>query len=426
MAKLRDEKVSLSVSSLRAYGLNEDLLGEMATMRAGGLTFAPEAGTQRMRDVINKNVTEEHIIESAHRVFSRGCHRMKLYFMIGLPTEDDDDVRGIVETGGARAGDRPPLPAAAAVTRRCRRTCPSRTRRSSGAPWTPRPRPRASSACWPRRRAQLRVDLKMHENQQSHIEGIFSRGDRAVADLLERGVSPRLPLRRLGRRAAHGPVGPGDRGETAARTGLEVGRYLGTIPVTARAAVGPHRHRARGRLPAQGVPQGAEGPPVAAVREAVQEAAAPPTASPTPRRARRQAGLLRLRRRLRPGRDEGRAPVLPAAHERLDEARRAAPMSPREAHPRAARASDAPRRARSRTARRRASRRANRTGFACATPSSGASRTWGTWIWCATCRASFGAPGSSCSIRSGFTPSPSCRSAPRWGWAFRRWASCWT
>ena len=99
MAKLRDEKVSLSVSSLRAYGLNEDLLGEMATMRAGGLTFAPEAGTQRMRDVITKNVTEEDIVESAHRVFARGFQRMKLYFMIGLPTEEDDDVRGIVETG---------------------------------------------------------------------------------------------------------------------------------------------------------------------------------------------------------------------------------------------------------------------------------------------------------------------------------------
>ena len=64
-----------------------------------GLTFAPEAGTQRMRDVVNKNVTEEHIEESARRVFSRGWHRLKLYFMIGLPTEEDDDVRGIVETG---------------------------------------------------------------------------------------------------------------------------------------------------------------------------------------------------------------------------------------------------------------------------------------------------------------------------------------
>ena len=98
MAKLAPEKVSLSVSSLRAYGLNEDLLGEIASVRAGGLTFAPEAGTQRMRDVIAKNVTEADILESAHRVFGRGFSRMKLYFMIGLPTETDEDVAGIVET----------------------------------------------------------------------------------------------------------------------------------------------------------------------------------------------------------------------------------------------------------------------------------------------------------------------------------------
>ena len=64
-----------------------------------------------MRDVVAKNVTEEDIIESAHRVFGRGFSRMKLYFMIGLPTETDEDVLGIVETDGARAGDRAALPA---------------------------------------------------------------------------------------------------------------------------------------------------------------------------------------------------------------------------------------------------------------------------------------------------------------------------
>ena len=124
MAKLAPEKVSLSVSSLRAYGLNDDLLGEIASVRAGGLTFAPEAGTQRMRDVIAKNVTEADIIESAHRVFGRGFSRMKLYFMIGLPTETDEDVLGIVETAArvqeigrrapaGRAGDRVRLDARA-------------------------------------------------------------------------------------------------------------------------------------------------------------------------------------------------------------------------------------------------------------------------------------------------------------------------
>src|SRR5437763_11368584 len=100
--KLEPENVSLGVSSLRAYGLEEDLLDEIGKVRATGLTFAPEAGTQRMRDVINKNVTEEQLLETAQRVFSRGWSKMKLYFMIGLPTEEDEDVRGIVATG-ARA-----------------------------------------------------------------------------------------------------------------------------------------------------------------------------------------------------------------------------------------------------------------------------------------------------------------------------------
>ncbi|HEX2878037.1 MAG TPA: TIGR03960 family B12-binding radical SAM protein, partial [Polyangiaceae bacterium] len=97
--KTAPERVSLSVASLRAYGLAEDLLDDMKIVRASGLTFAPEAGTQRMRDVINKNVTEEQLMETAERVFSRGYDRMKLYFMIGLPTEQDEDVLGIVDVG---------------------------------------------------------------------------------------------------------------------------------------------------------------------------------------------------------------------------------------------------------------------------------------------------------------------------------------
>ena len=72
MARLREEKVSMSVASLRAYGLDEDLLDEIRTVRATGLTFAPEAGTQRMRDVINKNVSDEDMERSAHRVFRLG------------------------------------------------------------------------------------------------------------------------------------------------------------------------------------------------------------------------------------------------------------------------------------------------------------------------------------------------------------------
>jgi len=63
------------VSSLRAYGLDENVLDDMARVRATGVTFAPEAGTQRMRDVINKNVTEEQLLETAERIFSRGWSR---------------------------------------------------------------------------------------------------------------------------------------------------------------------------------------------------------------------------------------------------------------------------------------------------------------------------------------------------------------
>src|SRR5689334_13089994 len=97
--KLAPEKVSLGVSSLRAYGLSEDVLDDMQRVRASGVTFAPEAGSQRMRDVVNKNVTEEQLMTTAERIFSRGWESMKLYFMIGLPTEEESDVREIVRVG---------------------------------------------------------------------------------------------------------------------------------------------------------------------------------------------------------------------------------------------------------------------------------------------------------------------------------------
>jgi radical SAM family uncharacterized protein len=97
---LTPKKVSLGVSSLRAYGLDDAVLSDLARVRATGVTFAPEAGTQRMRDVINKNVTEEQLLQTAERVFSRGWQSMKLYFMIGLPTEREEDVREIPRVGG--------------------------------------------------------------------------------------------------------------------------------------------------------------------------------------------------------------------------------------------------------------------------------------------------------------------------------------
>lgn len=96
---LDPERVSLSVSSLRASGITEDLSHEIAKVRTTGFTIAPEAGTQRMRDVINKNVTEEDVLRSCRIAFSYGWNQIKLYFMIGLPTETEEDVCGIAELG---------------------------------------------------------------------------------------------------------------------------------------------------------------------------------------------------------------------------------------------------------------------------------------------------------------------------------------
>jgi len=187
MKKLRAKNVSLGVSSLRAYGLNEGLLDEIRSVRATGLTFAPEAGTQRMRDVVNKNVTEEDISKTAHRVFSRGWNRMKTYFMIGLPTEEDEDVAGIVETARrlqdiGRGYHRKRAEVVASV--------------SSHVPKPHTPFQWAAMDSMPelKRKQRLlndlgrnfRIRVKTHNFQISYLEGIMARGDRRVADLVER------------------------------------------------------------------------------------------------------------------------------------------------------------------------------------------------------------------------------------------------
>jgi radical SAM family uncharacterized protein/radical SAM-linked protein len=229
MARLGPERVSLSVSSLRAYGLNEDLLGEMATVRAGGLTFAPEAGTQRMRDVVAKNVTEDDILESAHRVFGRGFSRMKLYFMIGLPTETDVDVAGIVETAArvrkiGREHQRGAEVTASVSTHVPKPHTPFQWAAMDGEGEIARKQELLAE-----RARALRVSLKMHENQQSHLEAIFARGDRRVADVLE------AAFRAGCRFDGWDDVLRVDLWERAiADVELDTGRYLGTIPVSAR------------------------------------------------------------------------------------------------------------------------------------------------------------------------------------------------
>lgn len=92
-----EHKVNLSVPSLRADNFSRDLMNKLQTLRKSGLTFAPEAGTQRLRDVINKNLTEEEILTTCANAFSGGWNNVKLYFMLGLPTETDEDVLGIAD-----------------------------------------------------------------------------------------------------------------------------------------------------------------------------------------------------------------------------------------------------------------------------------------------------------------------------------------
>ncbi len=93
----KDHFVNLSVPSLRADNFSRELMEKLQTVRKSGLTFAPEAGTQRLRDVINKNLTEEEILNTCANAFSGGWNNVKLYFMLGLPTETDEDVLGIAE-----------------------------------------------------------------------------------------------------------------------------------------------------------------------------------------------------------------------------------------------------------------------------------------------------------------------------------------
>ncbi len=230
-AELRKRGVSMSVASLRAYGLNEDLLDELALTRISGLTFAPEAGTQRMRDVVNKNVTEAHIEESSRRVFARGWHRLKLYFMIGLPTEEDDDVRGIVETGQRMlrigrdlAGHR------AEVTVSVSSHVPK--------PHTPLQWCAQDPELEIKRKQQIlrhtasrdkALRLKHHHSGISFVEGILARGDRRIADVIE-------SVWRAGARFdGWDEVFESERWAAAlAEHHVDVPAYLGTRPITAR------------------------------------------------------------------------------------------------------------------------------------------------------------------------------------------------
>ncbi len=96
--RLKNENISLSLPSQRVDRFDENIANILGGTRQGGLTFAPEAGTQRMRDIVNKGLTNEELLRGVKTAFEQGWHKIKLYFMIGLPGETDVDVLGITET----------------------------------------------------------------------------------------------------------------------------------------------------------------------------------------------------------------------------------------------------------------------------------------------------------------------------------------
>lgn len=96
MTELEKQKISLSLSSLRPKGLSSKIAENIIKVRKTGFTLVPEAGTERLRRVINKNLKENEILEATENAFSRGWKLLKLYFMVGLPTERDEDLEGIV------------------------------------------------------------------------------------------------------------------------------------------------------------------------------------------------------------------------------------------------------------------------------------------------------------------------------------------
>ncbi|MBI2373228.1 MAG: TIGR03960 family B12-binding radical SAM protein [Deltaproteobacteria bacterium] len=233
MERLRPMKVSLGISSLRAYGLSEDLLDEIATVKATGLTFAPEAGTQRMRDVINKNISDEDLEKTCHNVFSRGWSKMKLYFILGLPTETNEDVLGIAEVGRK----------ARAIGRSHVRDVQVTVSVSSHVPkpHTPFQWARMDAVEELEEKQQLlfrearksAFKLKTHPVEVSYLEGIMSRGDVRVGWLVEqawrRGARFDSWDERLRFDAWRGAIE-----DFEAKFGISHRLYLDTIPIDGR------------------------------------------------------------------------------------------------------------------------------------------------------------------------------------------------
>ena len=185
-------KINLSLPSLRADNFSRDLMMKVQKVRKSGLTFAPEAGTQRLRDAINKNITEQEILDTCATAFSGGWSNVKLYFMLGLPTETDEDVLGIAAL-------------VEKIIHTWRMTASNRKRGLSinlaTAYFVPKPftpfqwEAQITPEEYLRRVRLLQsalhsrtVDYRYHEPQLSQLEAVLARGDRRLGPVLLEAV----------------------------------------------------------------------------------------------------------------------------------------------------------------------------------------------------------------------------------------------
>ena len=185
--RCRAEQISISLPSLRVGSLNPRLMAMISGIRRTGATLAPEAGSQRLRDVINKGITEEELLDHTGSLFRLGWNGVKLYFMIGLPTEREEDLRAIQELC---------LKVLATAGKKSRRLQVT----ASISPFVPKPHTpfqweeqlsmeqvRSRLALLKRLFApHRRLALRWQEPEMSFVEGVFARGDRALAPVIER------------------------------------------------------------------------------------------------------------------------------------------------------------------------------------------------------------------------------------------------
>ena len=190
----KDKGVNISLPSLRIDAFSLDIMSKVQDVRKSSLTFAPEAGTQRLRDVINKGLTEEVILEGAGMAFEGGWSKVKLYFMLGLPTETEDDMKGIAHLAEKVARRYYEIPKEER-NGKCQITASSSF--FVPKPFTPFQWASMCTADEYIRRATIvkheflnqlnKKSLKYnwHEADVTVLEGVFARGDRKVSKVIE-------------------------------------------------------------------------------------------------------------------------------------------------------------------------------------------------------------------------------------------------